>query len=450
MPLTSAVPALEKPPSVRVDAAYALVMLGNTIVYTIVDGWLLYFYFAPEGEGTPRIPATLAGGAVYGLAIFLPLLFNALFAPLIGYWSDNLRARWGRRLPLMFAAALPWLVVFVLLWTPPQAGASMWNLVYLAGAYLLYTTTYTLLLIPYGALLPELAQTDRHRVRMTTWNAVAQLLAVVLAGLAGFLIEPLGYLSMALVYAGATLGLLYLPFLVLRERPDRQVKPEARLTFRQSLALTLNNYPFRVLTMAGALFWIGSTYVMTVIPYIVTEICGLTKADVPYFYLPAVAVALVCYPLVNRLTGRIGKWRVFSGSMLASAVVLPGLMAISDRWPIPLAAQGVVWVMLQAAALTGVTMLPQAFAAEITDYDALQTGQRREGAYYSAWVSLGQIINGMALATLPLLLLLGRSQTDPQGPLGVRLTGLIGGGLFLLAFVIFQRYPLKKGLGQPA
>jgi GPH family glycoside/pentoside/hexuronide:cation symporter len=244
--------------------------------------------------------------------------------------------------------------------------------------------------------------------------------------------------------------LLYLPFLVLRERPDRQVSPEARLSFRQSLVLTLNNYPFRVLTLAGVLFWIGGTYVLTVIPYIVTEICGLTKADVPYFYLPAVAVALVCYPLVNWLTSRIGKWRVFSSSMLASAVVLPGLMVISDRWPIPLAAQGVVWVMLQAAALSGVTMLPQAFAAEITDYDAQQTGQRREGAYYSAWVSLGQIINGLALATLPLLLLLGRSQNDPQGPLGVRLTGLIGGGLFLLAFIVFQRYPLKKGLEQPA
>jgi GPH family glycoside/pentoside/hexuronide:cation symporter len=104
--------------------------------------------------------------------------------------------------------------------------------------------------------------------------------------------------------------------------------------------------------------------------------------------------------------------------------------------------------VLLTAALAGVTMLPQAFAAEITDYDARQTGQRREGAYYSAWVSLGQLINGLALATLPFLLLLGRSQSDPQGPLGVRLTGLIGGVLFLLAFIIFQRYPLKKGLEQ--
>jgi Na+/melibiose symporter-like transporter len=196
-PISVLLPSQKAPP-VRIDVAYALIMLGNTVVYTIVDSWLLYFYFAPEGEGTPHVPATLVGGGIYGLAVFLPLLLNALLSPPIGYWSDNLRLRWGRRLPLMFVAALPWLVVFVLLWTPPQEGASMWNLAYLAIVYLLYATTYTLLLIPYGALLPELAQTDRHRVRMTTWNAVAQLLAVVLAGLAGFLIGPLGYFRMAL------------------------------------------------------------------------------------------------------------------------------------------------------------------------------------------------------------------------------------------------------------
>lgn len=88
-------------------------------------------------------------------------------------------------------------------------------------------------------------------------------------------------------------------------------------------------------------------------------------------------------------------------------------------------------------------MLPQAFAAEIVDYDEKLTGQRREGAYYSAWVLLGQLIGALAGATLPLLFLLGNSQTNVNGPLGVRLTGLIGGVLMLVAFVIFLRYPLK-------
>jgi hypothetical protein len=47
--------------------------------------------------------------------------------------------------------------------------------------------------------------------------------------------------------------------------------------------------------------------------------------------------------------------------------------------------------------------LPPAFAAEITDYDEQLTGQRREGAYYSTWGLLDQLINNAALVLLPLV-----------------------------------------------
>jgi hypothetical protein len=44
---------------------------------------------------------------------------------------------------------------------------------------------------------------------------------------------------------------------------------------------------------------------------------------------------------------------------------------------------------------------------------------------------------------LSFLFLLGRSQTDVNGPLGVRLTGLIGGVLMFAAFLLFFKYPLR-------
>jgi GPH family glycoside/pentoside/hexuronide:cation symporter len=183
---------------------------------------------------------------------------------------------------------------------------------------------------------------------------------------------------------------------------------------------------------------------MAVIPYIVTEICRLNVADAPYFYIAGVLALLACFPLVNWLADRFGKWSVFAGSLLASAIVLPGLMLIGPWFPIPLMAQGLIWIALQSIAMSGVTMLPQAFAAEITDYDEKMTGQRREGAYYSAWSLLGQVINGAAVAMLPLLFLFGRSQSDVHGALGVRLIGPIGGVLMFVGLLIFLRYPLRK------
>ena len=426
-------------PPIRIDLAFSLIQLGTTIIWSVVDGWLLYFYLPPEGKGQILVPL-----ALYGIVVLIARVVSVIVTPPIGYWSDHLHSRWGRRLPLMFSASLPLLIMFVLMWLPPIHGESIVNLYYLGIILILFNIFETLVIIPLGALLPELAIVDRHRVRLTMWSAIFQLIGVILAGLAGLLIESLGFIQTMLIYAALILPFLYLPFLILRERPGRQIDASQRFGFLQSLSITLRNRAFLILSATGFCFWTATTFLMAVIPYIVTEICRLNVADAPYFYIAGVLALLACFPLVNWLADRFGKWSVFAGSLLASAIVLPGLMLIGPWFPIPLMAQGLIWIALQSIAMSGVTMLPQAFAAEITDYDEKMTGQRREGAYYSAWSLLGQVINGAAVAMLPLLFLFGRSQSDVHGALGVRLIGPIGGVLMFVGLLIFLRYPLRK------
>ncbi|MCP4539964.1 MAG: MFS transporter [Chloroflexi bacterium] len=425
-------------PSVKIDLFYAMITMGSTVIWSILSGWLLYFYIPPEGEGAVLVPA-----AFYGVAIFVTRIVNAIIAPPIGYLSDQTRSRWGRRLPFMFVSALPMLIFFVLLWTPPISGNSVWNLVYLALVLLLYNVAYSFNQIAHTAMLPELALTDHHRVRMSAWSASFFLVGMVLGGLAGPIIEKAGYTISALIFACVALPLFYLPFLVLRERPGRQITAAERLDLRQSFAAMTRNRAFLIMTATGVFYWGVTTLIQSAIPFIVTEICLLTKSDTMYFYIPALIGSLICYPLVTWLSGRLGKWMVFSGSLLASALVLPGLMLIGDWIPLPLNIQGVIWITLQAIAMSGVTMLPPAFGAEIVDHDETLTGQRREGTYYATWGLLDQVINGLTAALLPLLLLLGRSRSDPRGPLGVRMIGIVGGILMFTAFVIFIKYPLK-------
>lgn len=429
----------EQHPSVRIDLFYAMITLGSTIIWSILSGWLLYFYIPPEGEGSVLVPA-----ALYGVAMFVTRTVNAVIAPPIGYLSDQTRSRWGRRLPFMFISALPMLVFFVLLWTPPVPGNSIWNLVYLALVLLLYNVAYSFNQITHTALLPEIALTDHHRVRISAWSASFFVVGMVLSGLAGPIIERAGYTVTALVFVAVALPLFYLPFLVLRERPGRQIAAAERLDLRQSVAAMVRNRAFLIMTATGVLYWGVTTLIQSAIPFIVTEICLLTKTDTVYFYIPALLGSLACYPLVTWLSGRLGKWMVFAGSLLASALVLPGLMLIGDWLPLALRTQGIIWIGLQSIAMSGVTMLPPAFGAEITDYDETLTGQRREGTYYATWGLLDQVINGVTAALLPLLLLLGRSRSDPHGPLGVRTIGIVGGVLMLVAFVIFMKYPLRR------
>jgi len=421
----------------KIDAAYALVSLGSTTIWSFLSGWMLYFYLPPEGSA--RVPP-----AAYGIVVLCVRIVNALIAAPIGVLSDRTRSRWGRRLPYMFVSALPMLVLFCLIWIPPLEGQSAWNLAYLALVYLLYNGAYSLNQITYTALLPELALTDRHRVRISAWSSSFFLIGMVASGLVGPLIDRVGYAASALIYALAMLPAFYLPFLVLRERPARAKAQNSQMTVRQIVSAILRNPAFRVMTGAGILYWATTTLVQGVIPFIVTEVCALTEADTPLFYIPGLVASLLCYPIITWLANRVDKWILFSASLLASAVVLPGLMLIGEWIPLPLKVQGIIWITLQAIAMSGVTMLPPAFGAEIADDDAARTGERHEGLFYAAWGLLDQAVSAIAIALLSWMLLLGRSRLDPRGPLGVRITGLAGGAMMLAAFFIFLGYPLRS------
>jgi len=60
-----------------------------------------------------------------GLGILVALVLDAFIDPVVGYASDNLHSRWGRRHPFMYAAALPVAVSYYLLWTPRRASRRM-------------------------------------------------------------------------------------------------------------------------------------------------------------------------------------------------------------------------------------------------------------------------------------------------------------------------------------
>ena len=72
--------------------------------------WLLIFY--NQACGLPSDRASIA--------LFVALIFDAVIDVAIGHFSDNLRTNWGRRHPLMYAAALPVALLHAMLWDPPR------------------------------------------------------------------------------------------------------------------------------------------------------------------------------------------------------------------------------------------------------------------------------------------------------------------------------------------
>ena len=105
-----------------------------------------------------------------GLALNLILVADAITDPLVGYYSDRLRSKWGRRHPFMYAAAIPVTLSYYFLWVPPE-GLTQWQLF----SYLLVCATIirifiTFYEVPSIALGPELTDNYVDRTSLMSYR----------------------------------------------------------------------------------------------------------------------------------------------------------------------------------------------------------------------------------------------------------------------------------------
>ena len=118
--------------------------LGDTGCHFAWDmaGMFLFFYFT-DVFGI----STVAAGAIMGIA----RLWDAVSDPMIGILSDRTKTKYGKYRPYMLWFAIPLAVSLVVLFTTPDFEETG-KIIYAASAYLLLSTFYTAVNLPYSAL----------------------------------------------------------------------------------------------------------------------------------------------------------------------------------------------------------------------------------------------------------------------------------------------------------
>lgn len=157
--LSGAIAPERDKPSIRLKVAHGIGAAAFGIKNNGFDYFLLFFYGTVIG---------LEPGLV-GLAILIALVFDAISDPLVGYWSDNFRSRWGRRHPFMYAAALPVALSYFLLWNPPDLGQSG-LFAYLTLMAILIRTFITFYETPSSSLIPELSRDYAERTSIQSYR----------------------------------------------------------------------------------------------------------------------------------------------------------------------------------------------------------------------------------------------------------------------------------------
>jgi len=416
---------MSRPVSLGLSLRYGAGYAGIAIVTQTVLVWLAYFYAPPAEAGLPSLLPIASVGA----AMLVGRAVDAVSDPLVAAWSDGPRSRLGRRRPFMLLGALPLAITFVLLWWPPTALSTAALAVYLGvmvSLFLLFFTVYT---APYLALLPELGRSRAERVGLATWQAVFQILglAVAMVG-SGFVIEHFGFGGMGLALGALSLLTFLITALGVPEAPSSHQSPSPGVV--ESALLTLRNGPYVHYVFSHVLFWIGFNAVVVGAPYFVTVMMGGTEADASVALAVTFVVAVLCFPLMGRLSNRRGlKWTLqVSMAALAAALLL---WALVGRWPGLVGAfgQGLMVFAVAGVGVAGLFVLPNAMVAEIADYDERLHGMRREAMFFGVQGFLVKTAMGLSSFGTTWLL-------ETFGYTGERALGLVFLGPLAALFVL--------------
>ena len=429
---------------------YTSDMVGSQAVAQTRNLWLLFFLAPPASISLTAVvppidlgPFALDSRVLIGLVLTAGRFIEAFDDPIIGWWSDRTRSRWGRRLPFILLATPFYGIFFALLWITPVVGASLVNAVYIFVILELFFLSNTLSGGPYESLLPEIARSHRDRMSIVGWQFYFGILGAALGlTLTGMIQDAFGFQVMGLVIAGSGLVFRYLGLRGVWNHAPRET-PTAQMSLRDAFAATLRNKQFLYFIPTFVFFQLAVAMVIAWLPFFVSEIIqpangGTATAILTVLALAAMSVSVV---LLWKLSNAKGKRWVYSACLLGSAIYLPFLYFAGFVPGIPPLLQGAVMAFLAGIPMAGVNLMPRAITADITDYDEILTGMRREGMFFATQNLFEKVGSSFSALLLAVVLLLGETASDP---LGIRMVGPVAGVLAFLGFLLFRGYRLPS------
>ncbi len=361
-----------------VIVTYCLPTVGCGFMFLLIGLYLMKF------ATDVLLIAPAAMGTIFGLS----RIWDAISDPVAGYFSDRTSHRTGRRRPWIFVSMFPIGLAYWMVWSPPEtlsAGAlTTWMAIGVFGFY----SAMTIFIVPHMSLGAELTSDYHDRSRIFGMRHIGWTMGSILA-LAGMalLIRAEGISTLASRETARDLGIgvaLFTCFLValaavrLRERPEFQGRgaekpfsafadvwknPHARLLLAVTLVENLGGATIGILTLYVAEYIVGNP--------------NLAPVFILCYMIPSVASV----PLWIPISRRVGKKRLWMSSMALTGFSFGGMFFLGE---------GDIYLISGLAISAGIaagaggTIAPS-IQADVIDYDEYQTGERKEGAYFSAW-----------------------------------------------------------------
>lgn len=422
----------------------------------MIANYLLYFFQPSLSSGIT--PVITQGYVIFGVLTLIGVvkaighIFDAVTDPLVAQLSDKCKSRFGRRMPFMRIAAVPYGLSALLIFCPPINGIHWINNVWVAVFIFLYFLFYTVYMIPQGALFPELI-TD-HKKRLTAYTIssfmfVTGSAAVYMAPLIVKALKGAGLavnLSYQITFAMLTaigITLLLITAFSFKERDYVNSKVPTVNIFK-SLKAAFSNREFTKVTIGQLLQTTSMAFFQATILYYVTMLLGLDEASAPLILGISIVGSIALYPLIVKLSKMYGKkiLLIIALALFIAAYLI--IFFIADVGGNPYV-KGILFALFVSFPFAALNVLPNAIMSDVIHYDTLISGQNREGIFSAARSFVSKMGQSIAIMIVPSIVAIGSvSDGAGAGRLGVKLTALVAAAFCLLSIIAFLRYNNKK------
>lgn len=397
----------------------------GSVAFGVKDGGFNYFLLLFYGTVLGLEPGLV------GLAIFIALVLDAISDPLVGYWSDNLHSRWGRRHPFMYVSAIPVAATYYLLWNPPQGLSQGELFAYLLGLAVLIRTFITFYETPSSALLPELTSDYQQRASIQSYrimfgwvggNAMSVLMfGALLVPTATYKLGILnreGYATYGVIASALIFTAIIVSSLAThRNIPQlRQPPPKSSFSIRKlfgEMFETLREKSFLALFWATMLGAVASGLSAALAFTILTYFWGFSSFQQFLWTASVFFSAIVGFflaPVTVRWWGK-KKAVIIMGLVAFTVAPMPVILRLFGLMPgngdpilFPLVAAINLFDLSLIIALQAVLY---SMIADLVESSELRTGRRSEGVFYAAvtftrkcTVGLGSLIGGLILSAV--------------------------------------------------
>lgn len=441
--------------SFKTKLSYGVGAISDNAMYTLTGTYLMLYLTTVAGV-SPAMAGTISA---------IGSIWEAMCAPIVGYKSDRMQSRFGRRKPFLMMAAFPVAVITSLLFTTIDATPGFKTAYYILMV-ILFWTTFSSEFVPYMAWGSDLTEDYNERTVLRSFsyifNQVGMGIGMVMPTIIVDYCMGLGKSSQQSwqvvgIFVGACCcaALLFSAWNVKDTDVKDFVKPEKKEKFLDLKIIggifcqyldILKLRPIQYIIGASLAYLVANVIFGSDRVFFMTYNLGLSEATISLMLLVITVNGIIMVPFITRLATRFDKKTVFMYG-IGGAGVLMILMRILGINSLPALLATVIFYGIANACYWQLmpSMLYDVCAAE-----ELVSGENRSGAVISLQALSESLSIAASAQMLGIILELAGfdGSADAQSPIAqewiANCFAVIPGIFMILAAVLIKKYPIDK------